>query len=142
LQHALPEITRKKIIEALFEKYVGLRQEDFGCELYMSEAEVKELVNSRMYVGGHGYRHLWLNKEDKIFQKSEIDLSIKFPSSIGASTENWIMCYPFGSYNDQTIDILLDTKCAVALTAEVDKADLSVHHPLKLSRFDTNDFSQ
>lgn len=108
----------------------------------MSEAEVKELVNSGMYVGGHGYRHLWLNKEDKISQKSEIDLSIKFPSSIGASTENWIMCYPFGSYNDQTIDILLDTKCAVVLNAEVDKADLSVHHTLKLPRFDINDFSQ
>ena len=52
------------------------------------------------------------------------------------------MCYPFGAYNDKTIDILINTKCAIAVTTEVGKADLSAHHPLKLLRFDTNDFPQ
>lgn len=142
LQHALPKTIRKQVISFLFKKYVGLSQTDFAEELYMSEAEVKELVNSGMYVGSHGYQHLWLNKEDKISQKSEIDLSIKFLSSVGASTENWIMCYPFGAYNDKTIDILINKKCALAVTTEVGAADLSSHHPLKLPRFDTNDFPQ
>lgn len=142
LQHALPKTIHNKVKSILFEKYVGVSQTDFAEGLYMSEANVKDLVNSGMYVGSHGYQHLWLNKEDKISQKSEIDLSIKFLSSVGASTENWIMCYPFGAYNDQTVDILRNAKCTVAVTTEVGKANLSTHHPLKLPRFDTNHFPQ
>ena len=120
----MPKTIRNKVTTVLFEKYVGLNQTDFAEELYMSEAEVKELVNSGMYVGSHGYQHLWLNKEDKISQKSEIDLSIKFLSSVGASTENWIMCYPFGAYNDQTIDILSNAKCTVAVTERLARPTL------------------
>jgi peptidoglycan/xylan/chitin deacetylase (PgdA/CDA1 family) len=142
LQHALPKTIRNKVTTVLFEKYVGLNQTDFAEELYMSVAEVKELVNLGMYVGSHGYQHLWLNKESGIVQKSEIDLSIKFLSFVGSTTENWIMCYPFGAYNDKTIDILSNAKCAVAVTTEVGKAYLGTHHPLKLPRFDTNDFPQ
>lgn len=142
LQHVLPEITRNKITAFLFEKYVGVSQTDFAGELYMSESEVKELLNSGMYVGSHGYRHLWFNKEDKISQRSEIDQSLKFLSSVGARIQDWIMCYPFGAYNDNTIEILSELKCAVAITTEVGQAELGVHHSLKLPRFDTNDFPQ
>jgi len=81
LQHALPESTRNEITSILFRKYVGVSQSDFAEQLYMSDLEVRELVNSGMYVGSHGYRHLWLNKEDKISQKSEIEKSLLFLSS-------------------------------------------------------------
>ena len=52
------------------------------------------------------------------------------------------MRYPYGAYNDQTINILTKKKCALAVTTEVGAADLSSHHPLKLPRFDINDFPQ
>jgi peptidoglycan/xylan/chitin deacetylase (PgdA/CDA1 family) len=142
LQHALPEAVRKKILSSLFEKHVEVNEITFADRLYMSEAEVKELVNSGMYVGNHGYQHLHLNKEDEISQKFEIDSAIKFLSSIGSSTKDWIMCFPYGQYNNKTIEILKKAKCAVALTTEPGRAELNVHHPLKLPRFDTNDFPQ
>jgi len=142
LQHALPEDIRNKISSYLFEKYVGVDQVAFAEQLYMSEAEVKELINSGMYVGNHGYSHLHLNKEDMISQKAEIDSGIKFLSSIGSRTEDWIMCFPYGQYNHETIEILSRAKCAVALTTEPVRAELSIHHPLQFPRFDTNDFPQ
>lgn len=142
LQLAFPENIRNTITSILFRKYVGLSQAEFSDELYMSESEVKDLVQAGMYVGSHGYRHLWLNKESKASQKSEIERSITFLSTVGARTVDWIMCYPYGAYNEETIDLLKDSKCAIGITTEAASADLSVHHPLKLPRLDTNDFPQ
>jgi peptidoglycan/xylan/chitin deacetylase (PgdA/CDA1 family) len=142
LQHALPDSSRNEITSILFRKYVGVCQTDFADNLYMSAGDVRELVNSGMYVGSHGFQHLWLNKEDKVSQKKEIDNSLKFLSTVRARTVNWIMCYPYGAYNQDTIDLLVETKCAAGVTTEVAKADLGFHHPLKLPRFDTNDFPQ
>lgn len=140
LQHALSESMRKEITANLFQKYVGLSQIEFADKLYMSEEEVRALVDAGMYVGSHGYRHLWLNKESGSSQKSEIDLSLEFLAGIGARTKDWIMCYPYGAYNHETIDYLERVKCAVGVTTEVGKVDLDVHNPLKMPRFDANDF--
>jgi peptidoglycan/xylan/chitin deacetylase (PgdA/CDA1 family) len=142
LQHALSESIRNEITANLFHKFVGFNQTDFANQLYMSELEVKELVDSGMYVGSHGYRHLWLNKVDKFVLKSEIDKSLSFLSLIGARTKDWIMCYPYGAFNDETITQLDEAKCAVGITTEVAKADLQLNHRLKMPRFDTNDFPQ
>jgi peptidoglycan/xylan/chitin deacetylase (PgdA/CDA1 family) len=140
LQHALPEVARNKITSSLFRKYVGLPQEDFADQLYMSENDVRKLINSGMHVGSHGYRHLWLNREDIESQRSEIERSLTFLKGVGAATEDWIMCYPYGAYNTDTLEILRSAKCAIGLTTKVGKADLMEHTPLELPRFDTNDF--
>ena len=103
---------------------------------------MRALVVSGMYVGSHGYRHLWLNKEDRSSQKSEIDLSLEFLTGIGARTKDWIMCYPYGAFNQDTLDYLERVECAVGVTTEVGKVDLKAHSPLKMPRFDTNDFPQ
>lgn len=142
LQHALPEPIRNEVTSKLFNKYLGVSQADFAENLYLSELDVKELVSSGMYVGSHGYRHLWLNKEDEVNQKFEIDKSLSFLSAVGARTEDWIMCYPYGAYNEVTLDVLEESKCAVGLTTGVAMADLNLHHRLKMPRFDTNDFPQ
>ena len=142
LQHALPEVARNKITSSLFRKYVGLPQEDFADQLYMSENDVRKLINSGMHVGSHGYRHLWLNREDIDSQRSVIERSLTFLKDVGAATEDWIMCYPYGAYNTDTLEILRSAKCAIGLTTKVGKADLMEHTPLELPRFDTNDFPQ
>ena len=95
-----------------------------------------------MYVGSHGYRHLWLDKESYDSQLSEIDSSLKFLKDVGASTKNWIMCYPYGAYNENTLSILTELNCAVGLTTKVGIADVKRHFSLELSRFDTNDYPQ
>jgi hypothetical protein len=52
------------------------------------------------------------------------------------------MCYPFGAYNNETLEILRGRRCAVGLTTRVDVADLDSDNALELPRLDTNDFLQ
>ena len=71
----------------------------------------KVLLNNNMYIGGHGYNHLWMRNEKKNVQKKEIDKTLKFLTKIGAETKNWIMCYHYGSFNKDTVSILLKKNC-------------------------------
>jgi len=142
LQHALNESIRHSICSILFQMYVKKSELDFAEELYLSFNDAKSLVNKGMYVGSHGYSHLWLEKETKESQVSEIDASLKFLKDLGSRTEDWIMCYPYGSYNNDTLAILKDRKCAVGLTTKVGIAKVPKNFALELSRYDTNDFPQ
>ena len=142
LQHVLPEAMRNSITKVLFEKYVGETSSSFADKLYLSIDDVKKLVNAGMYVGSHGYKHTWLSTNDIQEQTNEIDLSLDFLESVGAATENWIMCYPYGDYNQDTLSILRSRKCAIGLTTKVGVAELDSSRVLELSRFDTNDFPQ
>lgn len=142
LQHVLPKEMRNRITKSLFEKYVGTDIFDLADELYLSVDETKKLVESGMYVGSHGYRHLWLDKESKKSQTNEIALSLNFLNKIGAPTKDWIMCYPYGAYNRETLEVLKEKNCSVGLTTKVGIAELDSVNLLELSRLNTNDFPQ
>lgn len=142
LQHALPERLRSDLTSHLFFRHVCSDPHDFANELYLSLDDAKTMVESAMYVGGHGYSHLWLNKETKHSQEMEISQSLKFLKQIGAPTENWIMCYPYGAYNADTLGILKLQKCSAGLTTRVGIAQLDADNLLELPRLNTNDFPQ
>lgn len=142
LQRELPLDIRNNITRNLFERYVNKTEEIFCKELYMSINEVKELISEGMYVGSHTYNHYWLNSIDKQDQEIEIDKSLGFLSSIGSKTTDWIMCYPYGSYNADTLTILKEKNCIAGLTTKAGHANFQTEDALELSRFDTNDFPQ
>ena len=142
LQHVLPQKIRYEITEILFKKYIGISENKFFTELYMSKTEIKKLVESGMYVGSHGDKHHWLNTLSIQDQEHDIQLGLDFLKSIGASVENWIMCYPYGVYNEDTLTVLKKKNCAIGLTTTAELADFNLHSPLLLPRFDTNDFPQ
>jgi len=142
LQHVLPEEIRNSISSKLFQIHINRAELDFADELYLSFDEIKKLVESGMYVGSHGYRHLWLDKESYYSQSLEIDSSLEFLKDVGARTDDWIMCYPYGAYNENTIAILKERNCAVGLTTKVGLAQVSGSTSLELPRFDTNDYPQ
>ena len=96
LQYFLPKEVRTKISKILFKKYVGVDVRKFSEELYMSFDDIKKLVDRDMYVGGHGYNHLRMSKENRKNQEKEINLSLEFLKNAGASVKEWIMCYPHG----------------------------------------------
>ena len=100
----------------------------FADDLYMSSMHLSEMVQAGMYVGSHGYRHLWLNRETRQTQLEEIQNSLTFMRSIGAPTDDWAMCYPYGEYNSETLEILKANGCLLGLTTKVGVADLQ-HHP-------------
>tara|TARA_R110002111_G_scaffold144910_2_gene211329 strand:+ start:202834 stop:203784 length:951 start_codon:yes stop_codon:yes gene_type:complete len=142
LQRELPFELRSEITRLLFEKYVGKSEAEFSKELYMTAAEIEELVRSGMYVGSHTYHHFWLNAVDADTQEQEIDRSLHFLEKVGAPTSNWIMCYPYGAYNEVTLEIIDRKKCAIGFTTKVGPSSLDRNAALEMNRFDTNDFPQ
>ena len=142
LQNLSPREVRINIIKKLFKKYVNIESKKFSEELYMSFDDIKKLVNHGMYVGGHGYNHLWMNKEPRKIQEKEINLTLEFLKNVGAPIKQWIMCYPFGAYNSETLSLLKEKDCSVGLTIKVGLNQLNLNNLFDLLRFDTNDFPQ
>lgn len=138
LQHVLPEEVRRAVSQQLFERFVSADEQAFACELYMSEQQLRAMIGSGMYVGSHSMTHPWLNILDAEQQAREIDGSLAFMKTIGAPTEDWVMCYPFGAFDDTLLDHLRRRRCAVGLTTDAKVADFSADDPLLLPRLDTN----
>lgn len=139
LQVGLDETLRKIITNNLFEKIVGINEESFSRELYMDIDKIKCMYRNGMHIGGHGYDHYWLGSLTYENQKKEIEKSLSFLNQIGSDITNWTMCYPYGNYNETTIELLAEYNCKIALTTEVDIANLDTNNKFKLPRLDTND---
>lgn len=140
LQNVLPEKVRKRLISKFFNKYLGVSQKDFSYKLYMDINDIKNLIKNEMYVGSHGSEHKWLDKISDYEQNKDIALSLEFLEKVGASTSNWIMCYPYGAYNNATLKIIKKLGAIAGVTTNARKAIIGTDNPLTLPRFDTNDF--
>lgn len=142
LQVELDEKLRKIIASDLFQKVVGMDEGMFSRELYMSMDQIKCMVDNGMHFGSHGYDHYWLNSLSKEKQALEIEKSIDFIREVGGDTNNWTICYPYGAYDDATIEVLKENGCKLGLTTRVDLADINNKAAdvlFKLPRLDTND---
>jgi len=140
LQHVLPEYMRREIVSGLFQKYVSFDKSAFAKDLYMNISELRELIDRGMFIGSHGNLHYWLNQLDYNDQKKDISDSLEFLEEVGGKTHNWIMCYPYGAYNKNTISILKELGAIIGLTTNVGVADLQRNDPMTLPRMDTKDF--
>ena len=142
LQRELSAEMRAEIVTNLFEKHVGRSEREFCEELYMTADDLRELQSAGMYIGSHTYNHIWLDSLDRERQESEIRKSLEFLSSLGAPVRDWIMCYPYGGYNHDTIDILKAHDCIAGFTTKTGICHLDQTSPFEVNRFDTNDFPQ
>lgn len=142
LQVALPEDLRKKMADELFVKIVGIEEGAFSRELYMSMDQIRCMVDCGMHIGSHGYDHYWLSSLPKEKQEFEIAKSIDFIGAVGGDPLNWTICYPYGDYNQDTIDLLKQHGCKMGLCTKVDVATLGgdvSDSIFKLPRLDVND---
>ncbi len=142
LQVELPEKLRNTITDELFVKIVGIDESSFSRELYMSIDQIKCMVDCGMHIGSHGYDHYWLSSLPKEKQEFEIAKSIEFIGMVGGDPENWTICYPYGDYNQDTIDLLKEHGCKMGLCTRVDIATLDRDMQdsiFKLPRLDVND---
>ena len=71
----------------------------------------------------------------------DIEKSLNFLKEIGAPTKKWIMSYPYGSFDNNTISIIKEKNCSYAFTSAQGIADLDKDR-FKLPSKDTNDFPQ
>jgi peptidoglycan/xylan/chitin deacetylase (PgdA/CDA1 family) len=139
LQRELDREVRQAITSRLFEKYVSIDEACFSRELYMSEEQLRCMIRHGMYVGSHGYDHYWLDALPPDAQQIEIDQSLRFLHDLGAPTDRWIMCYPYGAHNESLVSTLRPRGCVAGLTTKVALATVSPANALTLERLDTND---
>ena len=142
LQHVLPPELRLSISRDFFDEFVGVSAADFSDELYMSVDEVRDLVKSGMYVGSHGSRHYPLDKISSGEQQKDIQQSLNFLEHVGAPTKDWVMCYPYGAYNDVTLSLVKKHGASLGITIDFGVANFKADNLFALPRLDTNDFPQ
>ncbi|PYN66146.1 MAG: polysaccharide deacetylase [Gemmatimonadetes bacterium] len=139
LQRGLPTDVRSVLTQRLFEEFVGVDVRAFAQELYMDLEQLRCLRRLGMDVGGHGAEHVWLDALDRRAQDAEISRTLAFLARVhGGVPVDWVMCYPFGSYDETTLELLRSRGCALGLTTRAAVAP-DLGRPLELPRLDTND---
>jgi peptidoglycan/xylan/chitin deacetylase (PgdA/CDA1 family) len=139
LQYELETGIRNQIIDHLFVHFLQVDEKSFSQELYMSEGQIKYMLDNGMHIGSHGLNHYWLGKLTKEQQRTEIEASVEFLKRIGVDENYLSICYPFGSYNSDTLELLPEYGFKAGFTTEVDIAELTEEKMFTLARLDTND---
>lgn len=139
-QRDLPKELRNKLVNDLFVKFVGEDQESFSNDLYLSLDEIKDMQDSGMYFGSHGYSHEWLSSLPSAELELELKKSLAFYLKINKKPTDLIMCYPYGDYNDLVIKKIKELGFKAGLTTEVGDAELIQENAFRIRRYDTNDF--
>lgn len=139
LQTALPEALRSRIASDLFEKYVGVSEEQLAYELYMTEDQIRTMRRHGMFVGIHGYDHYWLGNLSPEQMRQDISMALDALDEF-IDRGRWVMNFPYGSYNADVLDYIGSRGACVGLTTEVRAAEVGRDHALALPRLDCNDF--
>jgi len=141
LQNHIPLFYRRKITNKIFNLIMNTSEKEFSKKIYMNSSNVKELYNNNFTIGSHGYNHFLWGHASKNKQEEELKKSINYFKKIKVLDENFSVCFPYGSYNNQTIELLKKYKIKFALTTKVGFVNnLNIKKPFTLPRFDTNDF--
>jgi len=104
----------------------------------MNEEQLKHMLRSGQHIGSHGDNHYWWNSLNEKEMSQELDLSISFLEKIGVDMNNWTACYPYGSYDDQSIKMLEERGCKLAVTTETDIGTTNKDKRFIMPRLDTN----
>lgn len=92
-----------------------------------------------MFIGIHGYDHYWLGNlpEDKM--KQDILMALDTLDEF-IDRKQWVMNYPYGSYNQEVIRYIRQQGACIGLTTDVRVAELGKDSAFELPRLDCNDF--
>lgn len=139
LQTVLPERLRNIISSNLFEKYVGVTEEQLAYELYMTEEQIRTMKNHGMFIGIHGYDHYWLGNLSSEQMQQDISKALEILNEF-IDPKHWVMNFPYGNYSQDVLEYIKSKGACVGLTTEVRVAEIGKDNALKLPRFDCNDF--
>ena len=139
VQHVLPEEVRSAVTADLFEQYVKDDEAVLSEELYMDIPQLRFMARNGMEIGGHGYSHVRLDNLTRDEQEEEIRRTVSLLAKVYEDEpSDWVMSYPFGRYNNLTLELLKEAGCTLGLGVGLDL----VHDrttPFDLNRLDTND---
>ncbi len=90
---------------------------------YLSWSQLKELVNNGWEIEGHTSSHPFLTKIDPLTMLSELQLSKELlEKELGLSVD--FFAYPYGDFNANLVQALIDTGYLMAVTTERGWADV------------------
>tara|TARA_Y100000768_G_C23909545_1_gene649231 strand:- start:795 stop:1136 length:342 start_codon:yes stop_codon:yes gene_type:complete len=109
----------------------------------MSEKHIKDLKNSGMHIGSHGYEHNWYEFMGYNEQKIDIKKSYNILKKRNILSNLKTFCYAYGSHNNNSIKILKNEKVKYAFTTvKGAEKNINYNNKLKLKRYDTNDIKK
>ena len=138
LQKYLPNEIRHKVLHEIFEQVIDMNEAEFAKLFYLQREHIEEMLDNNMSIGGHGGEHLWLGNVSEQEQLQEIQESSDFLDSF-SKIKTRIFSYPYGSYNQKTIEILKYHSFEIGLTTIPKNAELRENNLMKLPRYDAND---
>jgi peptidoglycan/xylan/chitin deacetylase (PgdA/CDA1 family) len=132
------------VVDELFRRYVSVDEATFSRELYMDITQIRCLLRNGMEIGGHGDRHehmAFLSRERLV---EELYETRAFLSDVhGEPARDWTMCFPYGSFAAESLDLAADLGCRTALSCKADLVRLPIDFTNRslhvLHRLDTND---
>jgi len=128
--------TKNTILDEIFGRFFD-DEKSFCQKLYMNWEEMKEMRDAGMNFGGHTHTHPMLAALSSDKQQSEITHSknilennLKMPINM--------FSYPYGSFNNETINLLKKAGYRAALTTQKGSNEGKID-PYHIKRHDTND---
>lgn len=108
-------------------------------KFYFNLKNCIEIYNDGHEIGMHSFTHPRFSNINYNKQKKEITENIKYLKKKKIFRENLSFCYPYGSFNSDTIKILKKNDINFALTTKKGRIFNNVDK-LKIPRIDTTDF--
>ena len=133
------EKEKNQFFKLIFKEILKIKESDICKDFYLSLKNINEMRKEVMYFGGHGYNHLKMTDLNSYDLDIEINKTIKFLNKIKIDTKKWVMCYPYGSFNQKIIKKLGEKNCFLGLTTVPEKANVNNKNLLYIPRFDAND---
>lgn len=140
LQHALPDDLRATLTDDLFSATISTDAQTFADDLYCNAAQLREMHEAGHMIGSHGNNHVWLNRMSAADQRADIFKSLRLFEAIGASSDGFTFCYPYGGYNNETLACLEALCCTAAFTTSPHSVVPGIEGLLQIPRLDTNVF--
>lgn len=140
LQTLISEEKREFLLKKLTEEFFLKDESEIAKEWYLNLEEIKQMEGAGMHIGIHGKSHSRLSSLNYFEQLNEIESSINFLDKIyGSKPYIKTICYPYGDYNQDTLNILDRFDITHGFTTEP-RAFCSESNLKTIPRYDTNDF--
>ena len=141
LQTSLDYELRQQLCDDLLKDFCEHPLKDLNNLFYLSIDQIVEMKDNGMHFGSHGKSHFWFESLNADFQEREIAESKFFLDNIYKAEPYLLtMCFPYGSYNKITIDLLKKYNYKIGLTTVPQIYNPDHNTFLEIPRLDTNDY--
>ena len=141
LQTKLDFKLRSKLCDDLLIDFSDFSIDYLKEVFYLNFNQLIEMKDMGMHIGSHGKSHYWFNSLSESNQEKEIVESKFFLKNI-YQNESFLlsMCFPYGNYNNTTLNLLKKHDFKIGLTTKPNKFNDLKDNLLEIPRLDTNDY--